>query len=316
MVGGVQNLVVPISRESSRLRKHLMGSNKPVLGARSISLDSSHFPQSPTSHNGQEYCWLTHEDMLRFLLGSISVFSPLPSMNVSELGVIRTDVEMIEVDDDASSALEMIKVACHGMLPVAVVNNNSNNGCGQKPGEAIITLVGEISCSSMQICNEVAALALATLSAGEFVVYTQVCNNPPDTMVETIRMRVCQKLSDNHGSWNMQPPLWMVNDVNRMLKDLDTREESLSSGNSSSDDEHGRGKGSFHVAKFKVSMKRPFGGPLFCNPKSSLIAVILQCLAHREDHVWVLGDDDDLIGVVTFLDILTVMVKHSIISNQ
>ena len=71
MVGGVQNLVVPVPRESSRLRKHLMGSNKPVLGARSNSLDSAHFPPSPMSHNGQEYCWLTQEDMLRFLLGSL-----------------------------------------------------------------------------------------------------------------------------------------------------------------------------------------------------------------------------------------------------
>jgi hypothetical protein len=308
MGGGVQNLVVPISHHSLKLRETFTGSNKPIVSARSISLDSSCIPSSLNSHDGQEYCWLTQEDMLRFLLGSIGVFDPIPSMNLSELEVIRTDIDVIDVDDDATSALETIKFACHAMRPVAVVNKSSRTVIKRK--QDTFTLVGEISCSSMQICNEVAALALATLSAGDFLIYTQVCKNPPDTMVDIIRMRVCKKISNSNGSWQLQQSLPKLNEVNQMLKDLDSRDEF---GNSCSDDEHSRGRGSFHIAKLKGSIKRPSSGPVFCNPTSSLIAVILQCLAHREDHVWVLGnDDDDVIGVVTFSDILTVILKHSI----
>ncbi|KAF3322363.1 CBS domain-containing protein CBSX5-like protein [Carex littledalei] len=45
-----------------------------------------------------------------------------------------------------------------------------------------------------------------------------------------------------------------------------------------------------------------------CQPGSSLVAVMVQALAHRVDHVWVVDEKDDckVVGIVTFTDILRV----------
>nr|ABG66170.1 CBS domain-containing protein, putative, expressed [Oryza sativa Japonica Group]BAG87674.1 unnamed protein product [Oryza sativa Japonica Group] len=83
---------------------------------------------------------------------------------------------------------------------------------------------------------------------------------------------------------------------------------SSSSTSSSSDDEaHGRA----------ARLRRPSSGsygrrsteePVVCSPASSLVAVMMQALAHRASYLWVLDEDDDcrLAGIVTFADVLTV----------
>jgi hypothetical protein len=50
--------------------------------------------------------------------------------------------------------------------------------------------------------------------------------------------------------------------------------------------------------------------PICCRRTSSLIAVIMQALAHRESYVWVTEPDDSLVGIVTFADILTLFLNH------
>ncbi|KAK6134509.1 hypothetical protein DH2020_031743 [Rehmannia glutinosa] len=71
---GAQNLVVPI-KTNSKHRKQLP---KPS------SICS-------TIHNGQEFCWLTQEDVIRFLLGLIGLFSPIPTLSIETLGIISHD---------------------------------------------------------------------------------------------------------------------------------------------------------------------------------------------------------------------------------
>ncbi|KAJ3680347.1 hypothetical protein LUZ60_016625 [Juncus effusus] len=45
-----------------------------------------------------------------------------------------------------------------------------------------------------------------------------------------------------------------------------------------------------------------------CRPESSLVALMVQALAHRVDHVWVVDEKDDckVVGIVTFFDVLSV----------
>ena len=78
------------------------------------------------------------------------------------------------------------------------------------------------------------------------------------------------------------------------------------SASSSSDEETGR-----------AQPRRPSSGsyrrqsaeePVVCRSASSLVAVMVQVLAHRVSYVWVLDEDDDcrLAGIVTFADVLRV----------
>lgn len=45
---------------------------------------------------------------------------------------------------------------------------------------------------------------------------------------------------------------------------------------------------------------------IVCQPKSSLVAVMIKAIAHRVNYVWVIEDDCSLVGLVTFCDILKV----------
>lgn len=310
IVAGAQNLVVQItSKKYGRLskgslsQKHFFTQNSMVLPAHALI---------PKSHNGFEYCWLTHEDVLRFLLGYIGNFSPLPMMSIEDLGIIQTDVLMVGVDEEAVSALEMIKTACLSLSAVAVVKCTDDELASPK-------LLGEISCSSLQACNETAALALATLSVGEFLAYTQDCGSPPTTLIEAMCTRLYKKLGllkggDQHQ--NLQEPLSKLTDVSWMPQDLEMSEES-------SDDESGVVSptgphdlsnkclsGRFRSSSRVGYMAKSRSGPIFCRPTSSLIAVIMQALAHREHYVWVTKEDDTLVGIVTFADILSVILNH------
>jgi CBS-domain-containing membrane protein len=45
---------------------------------------------------------------------------------------------------------------------------------------------------------------------------------------------------------------------------------------------------------------------IVCHPKSSLVAVMIQAIAHRVNYVWVIEDDCSLVGIVRFYDMLQV----------
>ncbi|KAK1314989.1 CBS domain-containing protein CBSX5 [Acorus calamus] len=46
-----------------------------------------------------EFCWLSQEDVIRFLLGSISSFIPLPALSVSSLAIVDPDVLTVDYHD-------------------------------------------------------------------------------------------------------------------------------------------------------------------------------------------------------------------------
>ena len=254
---------------------------------------------------------------MRFLLGYIGNFSPLLMMTIRDLGLITTDILMVNVEEEASKALDMIKEACHSFTAVAVVNVLNKDGAP--------TLVGEISSSTLHLCDETAALALATLSVGEFVSYTQDFRNQSMDFIESMCIRLCQKLelsagSSKHCCQNLQEPLLKSRGVSQILQDLDMWEDSSFSSDNDYDDEPDSPTAPHelsnkchlsHSSSLRMNYSPKWrSGPICCRPTSSLIAVIMQALAHRENYVWVTNDDDVLVGIVTFADIFGVLLNH------
>ncbi|GFS46369.1 CBS domain-containing protein [Actinidia rufa] len=253
---GAQNLIVPIeSSRSITSRKKLL--NKP-----------SSF--GSTLHNGREFCWLTQEDVVRFLLSSIGVFSPIPAYTIESLNAIDTDVMTIYYDDPASSALDSISLSLTEQKSIGVVDE-----CNK--------LIGEISPYTIACCDETVSAAIMTLSAGDLMAYIDY-GGPPEDLVQLVKARLEEK---NLGAI------------------LDFLEEhsfsSLSSFSScSSDEEFGlsRSGGSGRYGPARSSE------PILCHPWSSLMAVMIQALAHRVTHVWVVEEDYSIVGIVTFAGIL------------
>uniref|UniRef100_A0A0D3CR70 CBS domain-containing protein n=1 Tax=Brassica oleracea var. oleracea TaxID=109376 RepID=A0A0D3CR70_BRAOL len=78
-----------------------------------------------------------------------------------------------------------------------------------------------------------------------------------------------------------------------------------SSGSSSSDEEApaGRAKSYGRSVSSAARMARK-SVAIVCNRRSSLMAVMIQAIAHRVSYVWVVDEDGCLVGMVTFVDIL------------
>ena len=66
-------------------------------------------------------CWLTVEDVVRFLLSSVGVFSATASRSVTELGVVRPAALAVAAGDSALSAVPLLRTALASHASVAVV---------------------------------------------------------------------------------------------------------------------------------------------------------------------------------------------------
>lgn len=163
MIGGAQNLVVPIHSSISR-RKHQLQRS------------------STTFHNGQEFCWLTQEDVLRFLLSSIGLFSPIAPLPIETLGIITTEFLSVEYDRPASSAISAISRSLADQTSIAVVDDDGS-------------LIGEISPLTLACCDETAAAAILTLSAGDLMAYVD-CGGPTEEIVREVEERLKEKKLD------------------------------------------------------------------------------------------------------------------------
>lgn len=294
--GGAQNLVVKIT---DSLKKH----GRALRGSMSLNKKPMSQALSLKGHNGYNYCWLTHEDVLRFLLGSISVFSPVSLMSIKDLGIIQTDVLMVGIDDEACLAIEAIKMACLNMTAVAVVDKQDGEG-------GPFHIVAEISCSTFQMCNETAAIALASLPVYDFIAYVQDWRSTPDMLVEALSEKLDKRSMPSKCTTKSSQ-----HDIAKLLHDLEM-------GELSSDDEFGVDSPTgphdllhtHHFSHFhsvpRVGFPKSHSGPIFCRPTSSLIAVLVQALAHREHYVWVLNEDSTLVGMVTFVGILRVLSEY------
>ncbi|XP_021833489.1 CBS domain-containing protein CBSX5 [Prunus avium] len=270
---GVQNLVVPIRTRlssSSRRKQH---------------------PKCTTTtfHNGQEFCWLTQEDVVRFLLSSIGLFSPIPAFSIDSLGIISTDILAINYHSSANSALQLISQSLSQQTSVAVVDSEG-------------VLIGEISPFTLACCDESVAAAITTLSAGDLMSYID-CGGPPEHLVrvvmERLKERKLQGVLENYT-------LTSSSSYAHSLMSSSSDEESSVSPNTTLQPRSGRYSRS---SSYSARMVRR-AEAIVCHPKSSLVAVMIQAIAHRVNYVWVIEDDCSLVGIVTFSGMLKVFREH------
>ncbi|OQU91559.1 hypothetical protein SORBI_3001G204900 [Sorghum bicolor] len=224
-----------------------------------------------------DFCWLTQEDLVRYFLNSIGLFYHVAARSVSSLGLVRTDYLSVRPGESALSAVPLIRRAVATETAVAVVTEDGH-------------LVGEISPALLAACDETAAAAIATLSAADLMAYVDYFGSPPEHILRAVKAGLKDK--------GLDAMLALIEDETL---------SSFSSASSSSDEE----------AAGRAQLRRPSSGsygrrsaeePVVCSPASSLVAVMVQALAHRVSYVWVLDEDNDcrLAGIVTFADVLRV----------
>ncbi|KAG8385610.1 hypothetical protein BUALT_Bualt03G0063000 [Buddleja alternifolia] len=263
---GTQNLVIPVQNHHhiSNSRKNLLNKQPPFVCTR---------------HNSHEYCWLTQEDIIRFLLNSIRAFSQIATFTINSLNVIDHDIMTVHYNSPASSALDFFHRALTEQTSVAVVDEENR-------------LIGEISPFTLACCDETAAAAIMALSAGELMTYID-CAGPTEDMVQLVKMKL--ELRNLGG---------MV----ELMDDSFHSSVSSSSSCCSSDDEFGSSRNGRLCRTVGSGRHYPArrSEAVVCSPRSSLVAVMIQALAHRVSCVWVVEDDHTLVGTVTFAGILKV----------
>lgn len=266
MYEGVQNLVIPIQNQSSS-----SSSSRKRVSEKEPSLDSN---------NNLTYCWLTQEDLFRYLLNSIGVFSPTPASPINTLGVIDTqNLLAIYYDDPASSVLELLTVSVTNQSSIAIVDPQGK-------------FVGEISPFMLNSCDEALVPAIATLSAGDLMAYID-SGGPPEDLVQLVKERMEEK--------NLGAALELLGD--------DTGLSSWSSFSSSSSDEEFCSGKNWKLGGYSARVVRR-SEAIVCYPWSSLLAVMIQALAHRVSYVWVVEEDGTMTGIVTFEGMLKVFREH------
>ncbi|KAM7500809.1 hypothetical protein LguiA_025223 [Lonicera macranthoides] len=256
---GTQNLIVPIqSYTSPNSRKKLL-KKPPSFGA-------------ATTHDGHEFCWLTQEDVVRFLLNCIGVFSPLPTLTIESMNIIDSNIMSVHYNAPASSVLNSISRSHLEQTSIAVIDEANR-------------LIGEISPFTLACCDETVAAAIMTLSACDLMAYIDF-GGPPEDLVELVKTRLVEK--------KLSAMLDLMDEI--------SLSSSSSSSSCSSDEEFSSGR---HGGSGRYSPARR-SEAIVCNPRSSLMAVMIQALAHRVSSVWVVEEDCNLVGIVTFTGMLKV----------
>ena len=75
-----------------------------------------------TTHNGREFCWLTQEDVIQFILSRIGLFTPIPSLTVEELGIIQSKILTVDYHAPAVDTLEAIAQSLVEQTSVGVLD--------------------------------------------------------------------------------------------------------------------------------------------------------------------------------------------------
>ncbi|XP_044968444.1 CBS domain-containing protein CBSX5-like [Hordeum vulgare subsp. vulgare] len=225
-------------------------------------------------------CWVTVEDVVRFFLGSVALFSQIALRSVSDLGAVRPARSALAVapgDDALSAIMPLLRTALATHASVALVSCRC--------------LVGEISPSTL--CSLDASVA--ALSTGFLVSFVHTSRTPHSA---ALRLR------------NLLHP----------MSPSSSSPSSSSASCSSSEDEDEerngtpacRSQGGEHGSSYSARWTKG-REPIACRRRSSLVAVMAQAVAHRVMQVWVLDDEpkeEELVGVVSFLDVLRVLRRH------
>ncbi|XP_073125898.1 CBS domain-containing protein CBSX5-like [Henckelia pumila] len=268
---GAQNLVVPIKSNTatySSKRKQLQ-----KLSSLSIS---------PTSHNGQEFCWLTQEDVVRFLLSSIGLFSPIPTLSIDTLGIISHEFLAVNYHSPASSAMGAISQSLLEQTSVAILDDDG-------------ILIGELSPFTLFSCDETLAAAITTLSAGELMAYID-CGGPPEEILRVVQGRLKERKLEAMLEEFMTDSDGVINAFSSSSSDEDLPSPTTTLSRS------GRYSRS---SSYSARMVRR-AEAIVCHPGSSLVAVMIQAIAHRVNYVWVIEDDCSVVGIVTFANMLNI----------
>ncbi|XP_059301174.1 CBS domain-containing protein CBSX5 isoform X3 [Lycium ferocissimum] len=266
---GAQNLVVPIETRFS-------GSSR-----RKFLENSSSTKICSTLHNGREFCWLTQEDVIRYFLSSIGLFSPLPTASIDALGIISTEFLSVGYDSSASSATKAISRSLVDQTSVAIVDEDG-------------VLIGEISPFTLAYCGETVAAAITTLTAGELMAYID-CGGPPEDIVRVVKERLKER------------------NLEGMLEDFEIDPSDISSNSSLSDEElpsptssRSSSGGRYNKSSSYSARMVRRAEAIVCYRGSSLVAVMVQAIAHRVNYVWVIEEDCSVVGIVTFANMLEV----------
>lgn len=261
--------------------------NSSILAALDAILESSSQTLVVPTRKKQLFAWLTQEDFARFFLNNIFLFSHIAPQSITSLNLINT-TELLSIPHHAPalSTLPLLRSALLHNTAVAVTTFDNK-------------LIGEISPFTLSSGDETVIAAIATLSAGDLMSY--IDSSSPDFFIPTIKARLHDKGLDQ-----------MLN----LIEHDDTvsfSSSSTSSASSSSDEEEALMSASAKKRKprkmksssYSARMGRKSEEAIVCHPESSLIAVLVQALAHRVSYVWVVDEEDyGLVGIVTFHDVL------------
>lgn len=275
IIGGAQNLIVPINRRTTLLSKR-----KQIL-KQELSI-------APTTHAaGSKYCWLTPEDVIRFLLSSIGLFSPIVAYSVESLGIISSDILTVNYHSPASIALGAILSSLADQTSVAVVDDDG-------------ILIGEISPFTLAYCDETASAAIATLSAGDLMAYID-CGGPPEDIIKLVETRLQERnlkgMLEEFSAYSSEIPLISSNSWSSSEDESSPSPATMKSGRYN--------RSSSYSARITRRAEA-----IVCYPGSSMVAVMIQAITHRVNYVWVIEKDCNVVGIVKFSNMLEVFRSH------
>lgn len=258
ILDGAHNLVIPLPRRRNYVHK-----------------PSS---RSTLHNNNLEYCWITQEDIIRYLFNHIGLISPAPNHPIESLNIIdKENVLTVQYHDLAASALPLIEKSLVMQTSIAVVDEYG-------------ILIDELSPATLNSCDENVAAAMATLSIGDLMSYIDY-GGPPEELQRLVKERLEER--------NMEGSLVLMEDESGFSS-------SSSANTSSSDDDSSAVSGtSSRFGKYSTRVVRWCEG-IVCHPWSSLIAVMIQALSRRVSYVWVVEEDGTLTGIVTPVGMLRV----------
>ncbi|KAM0877313.1 hypothetical protein ACQ4PT_035574 [Festuca glaucescens] len=270
-------------------------------GAQSLVVPiHNHGRRAPSSAEGETMmCWLTVEDVVRFFLGSVALFSPTASRSVSDLGVVSPVLSVAATDGALSAVAPLLRTALATHVSIAVVSGGR--------------IEGEISSSTLcSLDPSLVAAAFAALSAGELASFVDCVPTTREAALRVVRSRLRRR--NLHGMLDLLDGTDPSSPFSSSSSSSSSPFSSSSS-SSSEDDDEDNGRATYNTRPTGKhgswsKGRRAAREPISCRRGSSLVAVMAQAVAHRVTQVWVLGDEEDLVGVVGFLDVLRVLRRH------
>ncbi|KAI3714706.1 hypothetical protein L6452_21665 [Arctium lappa] len=127
--------------------------------------------------DAREFCWLTQEEVIRFFLSSIGLFSPTAAYSIESLGIITTDILTSNYHSPTTKAVDAISTSLAEQTSVVVVDDDG-------------VLIGQISPFTLIYYDEMVVATITMLSVDDLMVYidcdglSERCNQSGGSEVE------------------------------------------------------------------------------------------------------------------------------------